>query len=310
MPKNEADWLVHNRIRALAEVVSIDAWHDAFGSKRPRSSLFADITFKMARLGGDEDAAIWFKLAIRRADIIATVRESEGLRTDPNSVHRPGRKAKGTRSLVQTKNSQARAEVGVRLSSGEGFPTASGSASAAQGTELSETTEIQEEFSIMIVTHSLTRDGHRQWTVERGDQREYLQGKPWKPTETARLDFLVSDSAIRSKIEPELAVEVRCMREDLYIDDLEYKEGGIWKKFSSRDAKLAAAEQYIKTILVERGLEVGKLSDPYAWFRSQEQHPSVLNHECRRDPTEDHQLPDRELKGLGGNCWPRSSHVL
>jgi hypothetical protein len=87
-----------NRRRAFADVVTIDAWHDAFDGEKARADLHADIVFGTARVGGEPESPIRFRLSIKRAEIVLVVPPSEPITIDRSSVSRdspdlPGRQA-------------------------------------------------------------------------------------------------------------------------------------------------------------------------------------------------------------------------
>lgn len=57
-----------SRRRALAEVVTIDAWTAPFSNKNRRVDLRSDVTFGVARIGNEEDSPVGVWLSINRAD--------------------------------------------------------------------------------------------------------------------------------------------------------------------------------------------------------------------------------------------------
>jgi hypothetical protein len=79
---------------------------------------------------------------------------------------------------------------------------------------------------------------------------------------------LVDQRTNREKgIAPSVRLEIRCLREDLKIEDIEIKNSGLWEKLVNREGsknRLKAAEAYIKNQLEEAGLEAGDLSDKFA----------------------------------------------
>lgn len=75
-----------NRKRALADVVTIEPWHDDFG--KPRVNLHADVVFGTARLGGEAESPVRFRLSVKRAEVTVIVPESEPVSVDKLSVSR------------------------------------------------------------------------------------------------------------------------------------------------------------------------------------------------------------------------------
>jgi hypothetical protein len=71
----------------------------------------------------------------------------------------------------------------------------------------------------------------------------------------------------RKGIAPSARLEIRCLREDLEIQDIEIKDSGLWEKLVNRDGsknRLKAVEAYIKNQLEKESLEAGDLSDKFA----------------------------------------------
>ena len=88
-----------NRKRGLAEVVSIDAWHERFGESCDRADLHANVTFMTGRLGGEPESQVRFRLSLKRAEIVVVIPETEPLSVDhlPSkcSAHPPDRHTLG-----------------------------------------------------------------------------------------------------------------------------------------------------------------------------------------------------------------------
>ena len=84
-----------NRRRAFADVVTIDAWHESFGPEVGTADLHADVVFGVARVGGETDSPVRFRLSIKRAEIIVLIPESEPVRVDKRSVSRDSPASKG-----------------------------------------------------------------------------------------------------------------------------------------------------------------------------------------------------------------------
>jgi hypothetical protein len=68
----------NNRKRAFAEVVTIEAWHRPFSAETSKADLHADVVFGTARVGGEADSPVRFRLRMKRADIVENAERSVG----------------------------------------------------------------------------------------------------------------------------------------------------------------------------------------------------------------------------------------
>jgi hypothetical protein len=79
---------LNNQKRAFADVVSIDAWHRPFDKKHPTVDLHAHVVFDTARVGGEPESPIRFRLSLRQAEVILVIPENEPVFVDRKSVAR------------------------------------------------------------------------------------------------------------------------------------------------------------------------------------------------------------------------------
>lgn len=253
-----------NRRRAFADVVTIDAWHTPFGGKG-KVTLHADVVFDVARIGGETESQIRFRLSVRRAEVILVIPDTEPVKVDIASVARDGApiKGKSKKSLKQLGNMTASAKGAVSASPAGISAKASAEGSARVSFAQEETIDVSEDVTLMMVTQSKTADGHYRWTVlPRTDV--VLSGRPWE-AESPRA-ALIDERRGQTQIEPTVRVEVRCKREDLVIEDLHIKDETIWEKAQAKIGfknRIAAAESYIRDRLIEEGLEVNNVHDPF-----------------------------------------------
>jgi hypothetical protein len=256
-----------NQGLALADVVSVEAWHDSFSQDVTAVDLFVDAVFSMGRLGAEADALVSFELCVRRAEVVVVVPPSEPLTVDPASVSRDTPKIEGKRTKA-TKKSQSwglgfRA-LGELLISG---PSGSGSLSAEAATKGSteENTEVSETLAAMSVKNSKTEDAQHRWTLTPTLQ-DYLDGRPWNAKAEPRLK-LVDLRKRKTGLPPAVRIEVRCRREDLIIKKIKLKDKSrrdvIQARADQRNREIAA-EAYIRDQLLRRGLVVGDLRDASA----------------------------------------------
>jgi len=257
-----------NQKRAFADVVSVDAWHDAFAGKRRKVDLHADIVFGTAPVGGEIESPVRFRLAVKRAELVIIVPPTELVSVDPASVARGAPTTKGKMTETVETHSAYHTEGAASMSLSP--KSTSGAASAKIGGALGKTRKKKVELSTIIsgnqVTQSKTSHGHYRWIIEMRDGN-VLDGKVWDAKKEPRLKL--QDDRKRPEIisiEPAVRLEVRCRTEDLHITDIEIKDEGLWTQVSSRFGlknRLAAAIAFIKHELAESGLEFGNIEDKF-----------------------------------------------
>lgn len=256
-----------NRRRAFADVVTIDAWHDDFSEEISKADLYADVVFGTARVGGDPEAPIRFRLSVKRAEVVVVIPELEPVSVDQKSVSRDAPELEGRLTEVVEQAIHATAKGAVAAGASSTGLTASASAEvAAQGeVSASKKLELSAPIQLILVTQSKTDDGQYRWMLEPGTS-SILKGRPWDAVKRPRLK-LVDRRKDRTKgIPPTVRVEVRCRREDLVIEDLEIKDEKLWitvKNNIGFNNRMAAAESYIRDRLAEEGLEVKNIHDVF-----------------------------------------------
>ena len=213
-----------NRRRAFADVVTIDAWHESFGPEVGTADLHADVVFGVARVSGETDSPVRFRLSIKRAEIIVLIPESEPVRVDKRS---PACKEHLTQVVERAPEQAPRGAAGIGLSKDKFGGGAKLKVTAKAQQQTNSKLELTTAVELMIVVQSQTADGHYPWTVE-SPRSSVLVGRPWDANKQPRLK-LVDKRKDRSKgIPPTVRVEVRCRREDLIIENLEIKDEGLW----------------------------------------------------------------------------------
>ncbi|WP_338828819.1 hypothetical protein [Bradyrhizobium sp. 27S5] len=256
-----------NRTRAFADVVTIDAWHQAFDEQTSSADLHADVVFGTARVGGELDSPIRFRLSVKRAEIVVVIPEAEPVAVDRRSVSRdaPDLQGKMTEIIERSAQANVKGSGAATISSTVMAGSLSLEGSAGASITANKRIEVSENIQFMLVTQSKTADGHYRWSVE-PQRTKVLHGRPWDGTKEPRLG-LIDKRKDRSKgIPPAVRVEVRCRREDLLIEDLVMKDENLWGKVQSRAGfrnRMAAAESYIRDRLSQEGLEVRNIQDVF-----------------------------------------------
>lgn len=251
--------------RAFADVVTIDAWHAAFDAEHVHVDLHADVVFGTARVGGEADSPVRFRLSVRRAEVVVVIPESEPVSVDLQSVAREtlDRQGRLTETLEQNTHAGTKGKFAMEIS-----PSALGVSASAEGNVQGSTTtnkkvEISSRIQFMTVVSSKTNEGHYRWLVIPSTSTA-LEGRPWDAVEQPRLKLIDQRKNRTKGLPPTVRVEVRCRREDLVIDDLQVKDERIWdtaKRGFGFKNKVAAAVSYIRDRLAEEGLEVNNIED-------------------------------------------------
>jgi hypothetical protein len=254
-----------NRKRAFADAVTVEAWHDDFGSTKSCVDLHADVVFGIARVGGESESPVRFRLSIKRAEVVVIIPDTEPVTVDKKSVSRDSPQLVGR--LTKTMERKMKAGAKGKLSGSISPVYLGGSITAEAHTEAglssSDRLSISGAVRLMLVTQSQTEDGHYRWLVT-PQTKGFLEGRPWDPIKEPRLKLIDKRKNRQKGIPPTVRVEIRCRREDLVIDDLTLKDEGLWQSLKEKAGfrnKLAAAESYIRDRLSEEGLEVRNISD-------------------------------------------------
>lgn len=257
----------NNRQRAFADAITVDAWHDKFEGKQASVDLHADVSFDTARVGGEQESAVRFRLSIKRAELVVVISETEPVRVDRSSVARSfERKKHKHKEKISTKQ-EAELKGAAKTAASIHGVDASASLSADGKFIVSKenTTETKEEVVSMKITQSQTAEGFYRWIVEERKGKALI-GKPWEADRKPRLK-LIDQRTNKSGIAPVVIVEVRCRREDLIIEEIELKDQNVWQKITSglsNANKMIAVEAYIRDRLAAEGLSAGDVTDKFA----------------------------------------------
>src|SRR5262245_5361428 len=101
-----------NRKRVFADVVSIDAWHPGFSARAPTVDLHADVVFRVARVGGEIESPIRFRLGLKRAELVLIIPPNEPVGIVKRTVARDQSLQKG--KLKRSIKSKEGTRAGIR----------------------------------------------------------------------------------------------------------------------------------------------------------------------------------------------------
>jgi hypothetical protein len=247
----------NNRKRALADVVSVEAWHQAFDEKNTRADLHVDVVFGTGRIGSEAASPVRFRLSLRQAEVLVIIPPTEPAKVDVASVSRDAPQIKV--HATQRKKVRSTASVSGKIAAGysNGMPLASLGLGVAGSETIDDETRlaITRAVGAMSVTQSRSEDGHYRWVVT-PTLEDVLRGRPWDSA-APRLKIIDYRNERTVGLPPIVRVEVRCRRQDLNIEDISLKDGQKWRSIK-RDTyfvnKRAAAESAIRDRLISEGL--------------------------------------------------------
>lgn len=260
----------NNRRRALADIVSTDAWHDAFSAKKPKVDLHIDVAFGIGRIGGGDISDVRFRLSLRQAEIVVIIPENEPASISAGSVRRDTPNPISGEINTQIK-STSKSSAGIRgkvgISSDGVDANIRTEASALTSKDKVFTIKENNKFQGLNILQNKSPDGHHRWIITPPIEGKPLTGRAWDAAKSPVLEL--SDKRIdRSKgIAPTVRVEIRCLREDLLITNISLSDQNLWANIQRRKFfknRLIAAEAAIRTMLAEEGLLCGDMADPYA----------------------------------------------
>jgi hypothetical protein len=257
-----------NRMRAFAELVSIEAWHEDFTNENKRVALHADVTFGTARLGGEPEASVRFKLSLKRAELVVILSDREPAIVDPSSVARDWHGLTGTKSLRSKSLKSGITSIEATAGIGpEGLDARIGaSAKGSIEGEYEEIVVASEDICRIKVCHAQSEGKDQKWSFE-PDLEAVLKGKPWNANDMPILDIVDRRKDSSEGIAPVVTLELRCLREDLHIENIVVKNPNFWErvgpKWNNRN-HVIAAEAFIRNKLAEHGLETVDLGDAYS----------------------------------------------
>jgi hypothetical protein len=259
----------HNRKRALADMVALDAWRGGSPGKA-KVDLHVDVVFGVARVGGGVDERARFRLSLRRAEVVVIIPPTEPARIDPETVARGGAAKVSVKDVETYKQSKrigamAKAEIGVGVSSPKARAKAGLSVAASTGRD--KVTTLSRQSDSMLVVQSQTVDGDYRWIITPSIDGDILDGHPWNAKKAPRLKVTDLRQDRGRGIEPGVRVELRCLREDLEINNIVLSDASLWASLTKSPThrnRVAAAEAVIRDRMMKAGLVHGALDDPYA----------------------------------------------
>lgn len=248
--------------RALAEVVSIDGWHNADPEQPAQADIHMHVSFRTATMGrGDKKAKVTFDLAILQAEVIVHISENSALdvvggtvdQTDPSEMS-------STSTMTRTSGQSMTGEASAERGKGFWSKVAGKIWNTREKKQVVEGKQTQRNIDASY----FKLDGHHGWilTPQHGSE---LRGAVWKAKEERRLRVIDdrSDEARerdnRNGFDPEVNLLVRCLPEHLEISNVRATDERIKNQIPDKvvdQIQMTAAEQYLKERLLEENLVI------------------------------------------------------
>lgn len=254
-----------NKTRLLAEVLSIDAWHEPFTFDGVSSNVYVEVSFQNGRLGGDNSQfPFTFNIALRRAQL--NIKVESPLKIDKFSISRsiPNDRTELTRIIKLREQAGAKVGFGGKITPASIAAVIRGEAHKSTDKEDNlEIKVVQENPRIVAVPRPKTANEY-EWELFPSFE-EILDGQPWHPVSEPR--FAVRGAKESDAVHPAISVSVSCRLEDIEISDLRPKDtsiAGVLKEMVINKINEAAATQHLKLILRDLQLEAGEFNDRYS----------------------------------------------
>ncbi|WP_423211848.1 hypothetical protein [Paracoccus yeei] len=262
----------HNTHRSLRQLVAVEAWFSRSEVSVNRYTLHANVTFDEERLGGGEGSNITFKLSVRRCEVVFLPPSSGYFHVDPSTVRSPRPLNPHAVQISDTRTSKLGAGIGLSLSGNT--PAVSANLDASASRETSKSITSSQEVSAYHELSKRSHDGHRSWSLDgKSMHMQRLYGCVWDGHSEPRLTIVdrrpeaVVQKDANMGFPPFSRIEVRCLREDIDIYDLQFKNDAVNGRIFQRPgqaARMKAAEAYLKQQILLEGLRVGDMSDRYS----------------------------------------------
>lgn len=259
-----------NNPRVFARTITLDAWRSPFDGKRGEADLHIDLVFgERGRVGG-VGAPVRFRLSLRRAEI-HILRDSENIiEINRNSVRRNSIPEPTKKRKIIKKDSMTQIQVKGDVSL-TGI-NASAGAKARGRVAVTETLTESRLDPALHVTHWPTENGYS-FRIET-QSNSALIGSPWNAKDSVMK--LQDKNYNRNRGEsPEIRIEIRCLREDFIIEDIEFTDSRFPSWAALTRSKQVAVEQYIRDELARAGFDCGDLSEPFTEIVLADAVPSV-----------------------------------
>lgn len=262
----------HNTHRSLRQLVALEAWFRQ-SDKDPRChTLHANVTFDEERLGTGEDVNLTFRLAVKKCEVVFLTPSSGYFVVDPSTVRSP--KPLKPHELEIRKMTSNKLGAGIAMRFAGWRSPISGDAEASARREASRTVSSSQQVSAYHEISKRSHEGYRAWSLDGRDFPEQrLLGPVWDAEQEPRLSVIdkrpeaVAQRDTDMGFPPCSRIEVRCLREDIDIYDIQFKDPAEDRKLrrrSGQENRMKSAEAFLKVQIERGGLRMPSLSDRFS----------------------------------------------
>lgn len=262
---------LHNRLRQLQGLVTIDAWHEG-QPQSGRVDLHAYVYFDEARLGGQVGDEIAFRLQLKRAELKLLQSEPKSFSIDPATIWRGDEDASGkTTYTTETGGSRsADGRVKLTISPSPELELTGGGKISTQELYKSETI-IDKSTKTILVSFSRNDRDQPTWILkpDRGSPRlediSLLNGQPWDDKKQSLLNLDVNSKHESQEMLSALRLCLICRREDLHFYDIKARKlGQDFQLIPDASPKRIIVQEYLRDALISEGLHAGDMNSPFS----------------------------------------------
>lgn len=258
----------NNTHRSLRQLVAVAAWFRRLPGDEANFSFHANASFSEERISGGESSNVTFKLAVRKCEVVFLAPSRRYFHIARSSIRFQNPLSPSTVQTTATRS--AKLGVGIQAAISAVSSVFDGSASIEKKKETTSTQEVSAYHEL----NKHSRDGHWAWELDgRSLPNGRLYGSVWDGEQEPRLVLqdLRPPHIVQKDTEkgfpPVSRVEVRCLREDIDIYEIQLKdeeENGVLLSRPGHKARMKAAEAFLKEQILREGLLVGDLSDRFS----------------------------------------------
>lgn len=262
----------HNTHRTLRQLVAVEAWFVQSPTDARRFTLHAAVNFDEERLGGGSNSTVTFKLSIKKCEIVFLPPTSGYFAVDPASVRLT--KPPNPHAIQSTQATTKAGGLSLALGIKGRAPDISANLDATARRDATTTVTSNQTIGPFHELTKRSREGHRSWSIDGKSQHNgRIWGAIWDAHEEPRLTIIdkrppeVIKKDEDNDFLPISRIEIRCLRADIDIYDIDFKDPqdqGWLASQSTGITKIKAAEAFLKHTILDEGLTVGNLSDRYS----------------------------------------------
>lgn len=262
----------HNRLRQLKGLVSLDPWHEA-NPRTGRVDLYAYVNFDEARLGGEQQDEIAFRLHLRRAEIKLLQSDPKSYDIDPGRIWRGDQDRNGmmTRKVEREFGSEGKFSANGKVS--ESGIEASAGIEKSHHNRRRESEEYVLPHSDKTISVSFQRNdrGQPTWRLRPNEEAPLeegfpvLNGQAWDDKLQRLLSLDVNKKLAEKEMLSSLRLCVICKREDIVFHDIQVRGAdGIFYRIPDWSPKKVVVQEYLKASLISEGLHVADMDSPFS----------------------------------------------